>query len=270
MKKKLTSTDFKKLAEQAAAIKEKSEQKSKEMLDEALKDYFDNLFEADDEELEVDAEDELTPDEEEEIEEEVAPEAEDDDEELEFDVEDDEVVEEEDPELDFDVEDDEELEFDIEDDEVVEEEDPELDFDLEDDEMSDDEELDFDLEDDEDEEDSYEMESKLVRKASKTLEEAKVIDARVRAITLIRSKYNVSESTFRKLLGRFDNARTVEDVKFVYNLTKENLTPKKAVNKKRMQSASKMIESKFARDNKKEKQVIDENIRVKKLAGILD
>ena len=228
--------DYKKLAEQAARVKKESEKAAQETLEEAIKSYFNaELSEAEEDEELDDVEDgeELTADEEE-----VVEEAE--EEELDLDIEDDEeVVEEE--EFDDEEFDDEEIDLDIEDDEeVVEEEE-------------------FD-----DEEEESALES--VKKANKALEDARLMNAKTKALSVLFTKYTMSESIYRKTLKKMDTANTINDVKFIFSLVKENLEPKK-INRKKVQSASRTLSSKYSKSKTKKKVI--EN-RAMKLAGLLD
>jgi len=297
-------TDYKRLAEEAAKFKKESDLAAERVLEEAVKKFFEEELEDEedvsDEDLEKELEDEMSEEEDEELyvdieddeefveeDEELDVDIEDDDEELDLDVEDDEEFVEEEEELDLDIEDDEEEEFveedeeldlDIEDDDEeldldIEDDDEELDLDVEDDDEEldvedDDEELDLDVEDDDEDIDETfsTLENKrYLKRAALSLEKANLQNAKTKAISALFTNYRMSESVYRKTLKQLDSARSKKDVIFVYNLVKENLQPKIKIDRRKKQSASRTLNSKFSRPIKEHKVT---NNRLQVLAGI--
>jgi hypothetical protein len=102
------------------------------------------------------------------------------------------------------------------------------------------------------------------------LNEINLLNAKLLYVNKIFKTKNLNESQKAKVLGAFDKASTVKEVKIVFNTISENFTfKKKTVNESRLGSASKsMISPKVTK--KKPIMESDEMVsRFKKLAGII-
>tara|TARA_B110000285_G_scaffold149002_1_gene166317 strand:- start:874 stop:1215 length:342 start_codon:yes stop_codon:yes gene_type:complete len=102
------------------------------------------------------------------------------------------------------------------------------------------------------------------------LNEINLLNAKLLYVNKIYKTKNLNESQKAKVLGAFDKASTVKEVKIVFNTINENFTfKKKTVNESRLGSASKSVISPKVT---KKKPIVesDEMVnRFQKLAGII-